>query len=78
VVDKGQVRALGDAVFYARKFMDGERTMAEVIAKVAEEMKEKGLDVLSLFPHGEYVFFRPLELAAALNRLRTLLCQSKK
>jgi predicted ABC-class ATPase len=78
VVDRCQVRALGDAVFYARKYMDGQRTLSEVISGVMKDVEEYGLDVMSPLPHGEYAAFRPLELAAALNRLRTFTCRQKR
>lgn len=78
VVDHCQVRALGDAVYYARKYMDGRRTLSEVIAKVMTDLEASGLDILSPFPHGEYAAFRSLELAAALNRLRTFTCRQRR
>ncbi|HHF42355.1 MAG TPA: ATPase [Candidatus Aminicenantes bacterium] len=78
VVDRCQVRALGDAVYYARKYMDGQRTLRQVITKVMTDLQTHGLDVLSPFPHGEYAAFRSLELAAALNRLRTFTCRQRR
>ena len=78
VIDRCQVRALGDAVYYARKYMDGQRTLSQVITKVMTDLQTHGLDVLSPFPHGEYAAFRSLELAAALNRLRTFTCRQRR
>lgn len=77
IVDKAQVRAIGDALYYARQFMDGEKTLAEVVGKVVDKLRQQGLDLLTPFPHGEFASFRSLELAAALNRLRTFRCQQK-
>jgi hypothetical protein len=39
---------------------------------VMVDVKTKGLDVLSPRPVGDFAGFRGLELAAAVNRLRTL------
>ncbi|MFP4081163.1 MAG: ABC-ATPase domain-containing protein [Candidatus Aminicenantes bacterium] len=72
LVDISQTRAIGDAIYYVRKYMNGERTLEEIIAGVLEDIREKGLDVLNPKPVGDYAAFRALELAAAINRLRTL------
>lgn len=72
LVHNGQTRAIGDAMHFAARFMDGKRTMPQVVAAVMQAIESGGLDVLQPFPAGEYAAFRGLELAAALNRLRTL------
>jgi predicted ABC-class ATPase len=73
LVDEGQVRAIGQALNLAREqFMDDRRTVTEVVAAVMQEIEAVGLDALDRSPHGDFVAFRPYELAAALNRLRTL------
>jgi predicted ABC-class ATPase len=72
LADRSQTRAIGDAMFYAKKYMDGKRTLSEVIDRVMKDIEEKGLDVLNPRPIGDYARFRGLELAAAINRLRTL------
>jgi predicted ABC-class ATPase len=72
LVDEGQVRAIGQALNLAReRFMAG-RDVAGVVAAVLAEMVKNGLDALDSRRSGDYVAFRPYELAAALNRLRTL------
>jgi hypothetical protein len=77
LVDEGQVRAIGQALNLAReRFMDNRRDVAEVIAAVIAEMAQNGLDALDPRHTGDYVAFRPYELAAALNRLRTLRVRS--
>jgi predicted ABC-class ATPase len=78
LVDPSQTRALGDAIRFATLFMDDKRTMAEVIDAVVRDVEIKGLDVLSSRPVGDYAEFRGLELAAAINRLRTLAVRQKK
>jgi predicted ABC-class ATPase len=72
LVDRSQTRAIGDAVNYARRFMDGSRTLREVVDAVLREIEANGLDVLSPMPVGDCAEFRSHELAAAINRLRTL------
>jgi predicted ABC-class ATPase len=72
LVHNGQTRAIGDAMHFASRFMDGKRTLPQVVAAVMQAIESGGLDVLQPFPAGEYAAFRGLELAAALNRLRTL------
>ncbi|MGD9344707.1 MAG: ABC-ATPase domain-containing protein [Candidatus Aminicenantes bacterium] len=78
LIDPSQTKALGDAIRYATLYMDGKRTMAEVIEAVLSDIEKKGLDVLSSSPVGDYAEFRGLELAAAINRLRTLAVSQKQ
>ena len=72
LVDMSQTRAIGDAIYYAKKYMDGKRTLREVVEEVLKDIEGKGLDCLSPKPVGDYARFRGLELAFAINRLRTL------
>lgn len=72
LVDPGQTRAIGDAIQLATRFMDGRRGLAEVVAEVMRLVDAQGLDALGRHPRGDYVIFRGQELAAAINRLRTL------
>ncbi len=72
LVDVSQTRAIGDAIQYATSSMNGERTLKEIIEKTISDIDERGLDTLSERPVGDYARFRTHELAAAINRLRTL------
>ena len=74
IVEDGQVLAIGYALLYGReRYMDGRRTLREILEGIERDMEEKGLDVISPFPYPpDLVRFRPQELAAALNRLRSL------
>lgn len=72
IVDTSQTRAIGEAIDYALKFMDGKRNLAEIVDSVLKDIESKGLDVLSRRPAGDFAAFRSWELAAAINRLRTL------
>lgn len=74
IVEDGQVLAIGYALLYGReRYMDGKRTLREILEVIERDVEEKGLDVISPFPcPPDLVRFRPQELAAALNRLRSL------
>ncbi|MCK4924311.1 MAG: ATPase, partial [Spirochaetes bacterium] len=77
LVDMSQTRAIGDAIHFATRYMDGKKTLGDIVLAVMEEMEERGLDALSKNPEGEYAHFRGLEFAAAINRLRTLTMKKK-
>lgn len=69
-----QTRVIADAILYARdKYMDGNRSLLEVLQKVEQDFDSEGLDVLS--PRillGSYSRPRLQEIAATINRLRLL------
>lgn len=71
-----QLRAIGHALALARRYMDGRRTIAGVLDAVERELAETGLDALSRAPVHDFAELRRYELAAALNRLRTLRVES--
>lgn len=73
IVDESQVRAIAEAMVYAkREYMDGRRSLPGILDRVLDDIEARGLDVLAPFPSGDLAIFRRFELAAALNRLRTL------
>lgn len=74
LVSESQTRAIGAALMWAldRGAIDGQQTMAEILDRVEAEIAEGGLDVLSRQRSGSFARFRGYEMAAALNRLRTL------
>ncbi|MFQ5613613.1 MAG: ABC-ATPase domain-containing protein [Anaerolineae bacterium] len=79
LVDEGQLLAIGQALYLARqRAMDGRRTIPQVIRFVFEELAAGGLDALDRRQVGDTVMFRPQELAAALNRLRTLRVRNER
>ena len=71
IVDTGQLRAIAMAIVYAKKTYR-QLTLSEILKRVDRDIAESGIDVLSNFPQGDLTHFRPLELAAAFNRLRSL------
>lgn len=73
LVHPSQVNAIGQALYYARtKYMDGKRTLPEILDCVMGDIDKYGLDVIDPRRMGDYARFRRVELAAALNRLPTL------
>ena len=72
IVDKSQTRAIADAIFYSKKYINEKRTLREIVEKVEKDINSKGLDIINRRINGEYAFFRKIELASAINRLRTL------
>lgn len=73
VVATGQTRAIGEAIWYGcEQYMDGARTLAEVIDLVCADVERDGLDVLDRRKIGTLAHFRRHELAAGINRLRML------
>jgi len=73
IVEAGQLRAIASAIVYAKgQYINGRRTLPEILNGVMADLESQGLDILSNLPEGDLVLFRRFELAAALNRLRTL------
>ncbi|MBE9164305.1 ABC-ATPase domain-containing protein [Tychonema sp. LEGE 06208] len=73
IVDSGQLRAIAATMVYAKQqYMDGKRTLSEIIDLVMADIDGRGMDILSSFPEGDFAMFRRFELAAAINRLRSL------
>ena len=73
LVSRAQTLAVGRGLLIARKrLMDGRRSVSEILALVMQMIEKEGLDELDDRRVGDLAQFRPMELAAALNRLRTL------
>ena len=73
LVSYAQTLAVARGLLMARtRFMDGRRSVSEILNLVTQVIEEKGLDELDDRRVGDLAQFRPLELAAALNRLSTL------
>lgn len=73
IADMGQLRAIGAAMIYIQQHhLDGKRTLAEIIESVMADLATGGLDALAAYPQGDLIEFRSHELAAAINRLRSL------
>ncbi len=73
LVHRAQTRAIGAALDYARRrYIDGQRTVSEILDLVMADLEEEGLDLLERRLTGEFALFRRHELAGAMNRLRSL------
>jgi len=73
IVERGQLRAIASAIVYAKeRYINGKNALPEILNRVMADIESQGLDILSNLPEGDLVLFRRFELAAALNRLRTL------
>ncbi len=73
IVEESQVRAAGWLIHNAaQRLFDGARTLPEILDLIERELDEQGLE--EMLPNLAPDFARPRrhELAAALNRLRTL------
>ena len=74
LVHCSQTRALAQALAYAHEHLiDGERDVVEICAAIAVKVDEEGLGILTPDRgHPDVAQFRHVELAASLNRLRSL------
>lgn len=73
LVDSGQLKAISLAIVYAKKrYLKQQLTVSETLTKVIADISTASLDTITNFPQGDLALFRPLELAAAINRLRSL------
>lgn len=81
LVDPGQTAAIAEIIRYAaQKYVDGKKTLREVIEVVLRDISRQGMDVVSPFKGqhpGDYVLPRKYEIAAAVNRLRKLKVRQK-
>jgi predicted ABC-class ATPase len=84
IVDISQTRAIGYALHCAaERLMDGRRTVREVLDELERLFEREGLEVLDPFRRGDAHpgnFARPrrYEVAAALNRLRTVRMRQRR
>ncbi|MFC7340362.1 ABC-ATPase domain-containing protein [Saccharopolyspora griseoalba] len=74
LVDPAQVTGIGLALVAAaeRGVIDGRASLAEILAAFAEDVARRGVDAVDERFVGDFAVPRPLDLAAALNRLRAL------
>jgi predicted ABC-class ATPase len=78
IIDLAQTRAIGEVLVYlvAGRMIDGRRTLAEALDLLMREIEERGLEAITRHrfraPPGDLALPRRHEVAAALNRLRSL------
>jgi len=73
IVEQSQVRACGWIIYQAaERLFDGKRTLPEILDLIEKELDDKGLEAMLPYLAPDFARPRRHELAAALNRLRTL------
>ena len=73
IVDAGQCRMIGDALLrLARGLCDGRRDLPAIMAALDAEVQAGGIEELAEPGFGDRTHVRRFEIAAALNRLRSL------
>ena len=73
LVDAAQCRMIGDVLLQcARGLCDGKKTIPELLDRIDAEIEKDGLDALTDRNFGDRARARRFEIAAALNRLRSL------
>lgn len=73
LVDPSQLRTVAGALIYAReKHLDGKTDLKALLDRLENDFLEDGFDVLSDRNLGDYAHARRFEIAATLNRLRSL------
>lgn len=71
LLSPSQLRAIGDALMYIRRYLEQGMSISTACDRVMEDISAHSLDILSKRKNGEYALFRKHELSAALNRLRS-------
>lgn len=73
LVEPGQLWAMAAALIQLRQSsLNGKASLCQILDNVMAQIYENGLDTLSPFPPSDFVEFRRFELAATLNRWRSL------
>jgi predicted ABC-class ATPase len=75
LVDEYQTSAIAQMMLYAWKnCLDDKKIIKQIVDEILKEIGEKGLDILSAFQGhpGEFALPRKYEIAAAINRMRSL------
>jgi hypothetical protein len=77
IIELSQSRAIAQAILYLRNLSEDPIPIRELIDRCMQSMEEGGLDCLSDRVSGHFASFRDIELAGALNHLRTLQIQQR-
>jgi len=72
LLELSQTKAIMEALQLADREIDGKKTLKEILDLLELRLKNEGLDILSERISGNLAEFRILELAGAVNRLRSL------
>ncbi len=73
LVDISQTRAIGDLIhYYSKNHAKSTSSIQEGLARSLQDVQERGFDLLSPYRLGSYAMPRLFEVAAAVNRMRSL------
>ena len=73
LADEYQTATIGLILYYAKlRYLDESRTVREILDLIDQDLSSEGLDCLSRDLRGDLARPRRFEIAAALNRLRSL------
>jgi len=82
MVDASQARAAGDAILYAieKGYVDGHASIVEVLERIFADVDAHGLEILAFQDGhpGDHALPRRHEVAAVLNRLRSLQARPRR
>jgi hypothetical protein len=77
IIELSKSKAIAQAILYLRNLSEEPVPIRELINRCMQLIDQKGLDCLSEKISGHFAYFRDIELACALNRLRTLQIQQQ-
>jgi hypothetical protein len=77
ILELEQTKGVMLALEYIDEYIDGNRSLAEVLECLQKDIENRGLEVVSPRISGNLAYFRPMELACALNRLRSLRAEQR-
>jgi len=77
LVELSQIKAIGFAIDYAKKYMDKKTELRKIIGQIMSDIRQNGLDVLVNRNSGDFACFRGIDLAAAINRMRGIKMEQK-
>jgi predicted ABC-class ATPase len=72
LVESTQIKGIGLAINSVLTMMDGSHTMKSIIENLSQNIYSKGIDILDEKLTGDITGFRMIDLAATLNRMRSL------
>lgn len=78
LIELSQTKAIMQSLLYINKYINGQKTLNEIINIFMRELDDKGFDIFDEKISGQYAEFRGLELASAINRLRGIKMKQKK
>lgn len=77
VVDPMQLNFIADAIYSIYKNMNNYEYLDKLLYYFGRDFRKYGFKILSPYPNGNYAYARKYEIAAAINRLRTLIVKKE-